>query len=98
MTKATFDSMRDRIVDADRHIDVQGRDKDERMHTTPSTPLFHASDIANVPACKPVQIGNGGWHGSRAGMKLARGCQLMRGRARDGGRSSASCSAGTLTS
>ena len=42
---------------------------DERMHTTP---WFHASNIPNAPASNLVQMGIGGWYGSRPGMKVAR--------------------------
>ncbi len=34
------------IVHFDRHIDIQEKDLDERMHTTP---WFHATDLVNVP-------------------------------------------------
>jgi hypothetical protein len=94
MTKDTFGSA-DRIVDADRHVDVQEGDMDERVHTTP---WLHASDIPNVPARNPVAMGLGGRYGSRGGRTVARDRQLARGRARDSRRSSASCGAGTVTS
>ena len=42
----------------DRHADIQEKDLDERMHTTP---YFHATNIPNVPAKNLVQIGIGGW-------------------------------------
>jgi agmatinase len=57
------------IIHLDRHIDMQERDMDERMHTTP---WFHASNIPNAPASNLVQMGIGGWYGSRPGMKVAR--------------------------
>ena len=57
------------IIHLDRHIDIQERDMDERMHTTP---WFHATDIPNAPASNLVQMGIGGWYGSRPGMKVAR--------------------------
>jgi agmatinase len=57
------------IVHMDRHIDMQERDMDERMHTTP---WFHASNIPNAPPANLVQMGIGGWYGSRPGMKVAR--------------------------
>jgi agmatinase len=60
------------IVHLDRHIDLQERDMDERMHTTP---WFHATDIPNAPATNLVQMGIGGWYGSRPGVKVARGRQ-----------------------
>jgi agmatinase len=57
------------IVHLDRHIDMQERDMDERMHTTP---WFHSTNIPNAPASNLVQMGIGGWYGSRPGMKVAR--------------------------
>jgi agmatinase len=57
------------IIHLDRHIDIQERDMDERMHTTP---WFHATDIPNAPPSNLVQMGIGGWYGSRPGMKVAR--------------------------
>ena len=57
------------IIHLDRHIDMQERDMDERMHTTP---WFHATDIPNAPPANLVQMGIGGWYGSRPGMKVAR--------------------------
>lgn len=46
------------IIHVDRHADIQEKDLDERMHTTP---YFHATNIPNVPAKNLVQIGIGGW-------------------------------------
>ncbi len=57
------------IIHLDRHIDIQERDMDERMHTTP---WFHATNIPNAPPSNLVQMGIGGWYGSRPGMKVAR--------------------------
>jgi agmatinase len=57
------------IVHLDRHIDIQERDMDERMHTTP---WYHATNLPNVPATNLVQVGIGGWYGSRPGLKVAR--------------------------
>jgi agmatinase len=57
------------IVHLDRHIDIQERDMDERMHTTP---WFHATNIPNAPPSNLVQMGIGGWYGSRPGLKVAR--------------------------
>lgn len=57
------------IVHLDRHIDIQERDMDERMHTTP---WFHATRLANIEAANLVQVGIGGWYGSRSGLKVAR--------------------------
>jgi len=57
------------IIHFDRHADIQEKDLDERMHTTP---WFHATDIANVPAKNLVQIGIGGWQVPRQAIKEAR--------------------------
>ncbi|MGD9739050.1 MAG: agmatinase family protein [Bauldia sp.] len=57
------------IVHFDRHIDIQEKDLDERMHTTP---WFHATNMPNVPATNLVQIGIGGWQVPREGVKVAR--------------------------
>lgn len=57
------------IVHFDRHIDIQEKDLDERMHTTP---WFHATDLVNVPAVNLVQIGIGGWQVPREGVEVAR--------------------------
>jgi agmatinase len=57
------------IIHLDRHLDLQERDMDERMHTTP---WFHATNIANAPPTNLVQMGIGGWYGSRPGVKVAR--------------------------
>lgn len=57
------------IIHLDRHLDIQERDMDERMHTTP---WFHATNIANAPPTNLVQMGIGGWYGSRPGVKVAR--------------------------
>lgn len=57
------------IIHFDRHIDIQERDMDERMHTTH---WFHATNIPNVPPENLVQLGVGGWYGSRPGLKVAR--------------------------
>jgi len=57
------------IIHFDRHIDIQERDMDERMHTTH---WFHATNLPNVPPKNLVQIGIGGWYGSRPGLKVAR--------------------------
>ncbi|MEL6775509.1 MAG: agmatinase family protein, partial [Pseudomonadota bacterium] len=46
------------IVHFDRHADIQEKDLDERMHTTP---WFHATNLPNVPAKNLVQVGIGGW-------------------------------------
>ncbi len=57
------------IVHFDRHIDIQERDLDERMHTTP---WFHATNLPNVPAVNLIQVGIGGWQVPREGVKVAR--------------------------
>ena len=57
------------IIHLDRHLDIQERDMDERMHTTP---WFHATNIENAPPANLVQMGIGGWYGSRPGVKVAR--------------------------
>ncbi|MBE3553523.1 MAG: agmatinase family protein, partial [Thermicanus sp.] len=57
------------IIHLDRHIDIQEKDMDERMHTTP---WFHATNIPNAPASNLVQIGIGGWQVPREGVKVAR--------------------------
>lgn len=56
------------IIHFDRHADIQEKDLDERMHTTP---WFHATDIPNVPAKNLVQIGIGGWQVPRQAIKEA---------------------------
>jgi agmatinase len=66
---ANCTSKRIGIVHFDRHIDIQEKDLDERMHTTP---WFHATDLANVPAVNLVQVGIGGWQVPRDGVKVAR--------------------------
>lgn len=57
------------IIHFDRHADIQEKDLDERMHTTP---WFHATDLPNVPASNLVQIGIGGWQVPREAVKVAR--------------------------
>jgi agmatinase len=57
------------IVHFDRHIDIQDKDLDERMHTTP---WYWATELPNVPAKNLVQIGIGGWQVPRPGVKEAR--------------------------
>lgn len=57
------------IVHFDRHIDIQEKDMDERMHTTH---WFHATNLPNVRPENLVQVGIGGWYGSRPGLKNAR--------------------------
>lgn len=57
------------IVHFDRHADIQEKDLDERMHTTP---WFHATNLENVPATNLVQIGIGGWQVPREAVVEAR--------------------------
>jgi agmatinase len=57
------------IIHFDRHSDLSEYNMDERMH---GTPFFHATNIPNAPATNLVQIGIGGWTGSREGLKNAR--------------------------
>ncbi|MDF3041309.1 MAG: Agmatinase [Thermomicrobiales bacterium] len=57
------------IIHFDRHSDLSEYNFDERMH---GTPFFHATNIPNAPATNLVQIGIGGWTGSRAGVAVAR--------------------------
>lgn len=57
------------IIHFDRHTDMTELNMDERMH---GTPFFHATNIPNAPPVNLVQIGIGGWNGSRYGVKNAR--------------------------
>lgn len=57
------------IIHFDRHSDLSEKTYDERMH---ASPFFHATNIANAPATNLVQIGIGGWTGSKPGMGIAR--------------------------
>lgn len=57
------------IIHLDRHVDIQEKDMDERMHTTP---WFHATNIPNAPAKNLVQCGIGGWQAPRSGVEVAR--------------------------
>ncbi len=57
------------IIHFDRHSDLSETSWDERMH---GSPFFHATNIPNAPATNLVQIGIGGWTGSREGLKNAR--------------------------
>jgi len=57
------------IIHFDRHSDLSEKTYDERMH---GSPFFHATNIPNAPATNLVQIGIGGWTGSRSGMRIAR--------------------------
>lgn len=57
------------IIHFDRHSDMSELNIDERMH---GTPFFHATNIPNAPPVNLVQIGIGGWNGSRYGVKNVR--------------------------
>lgn len=57
------------IIHFDRHVDTAETNLDERMH---GTPWFHATNIPNAPATNLVQIGIGGWLGTRAGTTVCR--------------------------
>lgn len=57
------------IIHFDRHVDVQEKDLDERMHTTP---WYWATELPNVPAKNLVQVGIGGWQVPRAGVEQVR--------------------------
>ena len=57
------------IIHFDRHIDIQEKDLDERMHTTP---WYWATNLPNVPATNLVQLGIGGWQVPRDGVQEAR--------------------------
>ena len=57
------------IVHFDRHADIQEKDLDERMHTTP---WFHSTNLPNVPAKNLVQVGIGGWQVPREAVEVAR--------------------------
>jgi len=75
------------IIHIDRHIDMQEMDMDERMHTTPwywtsnghESVLSHGNHshmhdvgLRNCPPKNLVQMGIGGWYGSRPGSRVAR--------------------------
>ena len=57
------------IIHFDRHSDLGETTYDERMH---GSPFFHATNIKNAPATNLVQVGIGGWLGSKPGMRVAR--------------------------
>ncbi|WP_322480368.1 agmatinase [Thermogemmatispora sp.] len=56
------------VIHFDRHSDLSERTYDGRMH---ASPFFHATALPNVPPANLVQIGIGGWTGSKKGMRLA---------------------------
>lgn len=73
------------IIHIDRHLDIQEKDMDERMHTTPwywttyepkpgsHQDHSHMHDVG-LPNCPPenlVQLGIGGWYGARPGSIVA---------------------------
>lgn len=66
---ASVTSKRIGIIHFDRHADIQEKDLDERMHTTP---YFHATEIPNVRPENLVQIGIGGWQVPRAAVPIMR--------------------------
>ncbi|WP_163970572.1 agmatinase family protein [Oceanobacillus halotolerans] len=57
------------IIHMDRHLDLQEKDMDERMHTTP---WFHATNIPNAPPSNLVQVGIGGWQVPREAVENVR--------------------------
>ena len=57
------------IIHLDRHVDIQEKEMDERMHTTP---WFHATNIPNASPKNLVQCGIGGWQVPRSGVQVAR--------------------------
>ena len=57
------------IIHFDRHIDMQAKDMDERMHTTP---WYWATELPNVSARNLVQLGIGGWQVPRDGVEVGR--------------------------
>ena len=57
------------IIHFDRHADIQEKDLDERMHTTP---WFHATNLENVRPENLVQVGIGGWQVPREAVEVAR--------------------------
>ncbi len=57
------------IIHFDRHIDIQEKDLDERMHTTP---WYWATSLPNVSPTNLVQLGIGGWQVPRQGVEVAR--------------------------
>ncbi|TGS56638.1 agmatinase, partial [Mesorhizobium sp. M3A.F.Ca.ET.201.01.1.1] len=66
---ADVTSKRIGIIHFDRHIDIQEKDLDERMHTTP---WYWATNLPNVSATNLVQLGIGGWQVPRYGVAEAR--------------------------
>jgi agmatinase len=67
------------IIHFDRHIDIQEKDLDERMHTTP---WYWATNLSNVPRTNLVQLGIGGW---QVPLRRCRGAQARHQRADDRG-------------
>ena len=57
------------IIHFDRHIDIQAKDMDERMH---NTPWYWATELQNVSAKNLVQLGIGGWQVPRYGVAEGR--------------------------
>jgi len=81
------------IIHMDRHLDIQERDMDERMHDTPFHHVTHKgaahghpdgahNATVGLPNCHPknlVQLGIGGWYGLPGGALVAdqRGTSVM---------------------
>ncbi|MEC1153933.1 agmatinase family protein [Cytobacillus horneckiae] len=57
------------VIQLDRHLDMQEKEMDERMH---DTPLFHASNLPNVDPKNIVHIGIGGWQNDVKGALAAK--------------------------
>ena len=68
------------IIHFDRHIDMQAKDMDERMH---NTPWYWVTELPNVSAKNLVQLGIGGWQVPRYG--VAGGAQAREQRPDDQG-------------
>ncbi|WP_376794751.1 agmatinase [Thermogemmatispora sp.] len=61
------------VIHFDRHSDLSERTYDGRMH---ASPFFHAITLPNVSPTNLVQIGIGGWTGSKKGMRVAQERQI----------------------
>ena len=57
------------VIHFDRHIDMQAKDMDERMH---NTPYYWVTELPNVSAKNLVQLGIGGWQVPRYGVQEGR--------------------------
>ena len=74
------------IIHIDRHIDIQEKDMDERMHRRPGPGRTHEGTVTThrddshmhdvgLPNCHPknlVQVGIGGWYGNLPGPAVAK--------------------------